>query len=173
MKTALKSGILALAVGGIFASSANASLITYDWEQVLGLGHGTSSGSLKYDTATRTISEFWFSWGTVGDRQYTSSSPLGSASVLPDGHLVLERAIDWVTLSDGTRCSGTWDTENGQLYGNTFTHCEFTAYGSWTWHHDGGGDCRPVPEPSTCLAGALLAIPFGLQGIRYLRNRKP
>ena len=30
----------------------------------------------------------------------------------------------------------------------------------------------PIPEPSTCIAGALLAIPFGLQGIRYARNRK-
>jgi hypothetical protein len=29
-----------------------------------------------------------------------------------------------------------------------------------------------VPEPSTYLAGALLALPFGLQGIRLLRNRR-
>jgi len=29
-----------------------------------------------------------------------------------------------------------------------------------------------VPEPSTYFAGALLALPFGLQGIRWLRNRK-
>lgn len=31
----------------------------------------------------------------------------------------------------------------------------------------------PVPEPSTVLAGALLALPLGLQGFRVLRNRKP
>ena len=30
----------------------------------------------------------------------------------------------------------------------------------------------PVPEPSTYLAGALLLLPFGLQGIRHLRCRK-
>lgn len=30
----------------------------------------------------------------------------------------------------------------------------------------------PVPEPSTFIAGALLALPFGVQGFRYLRNRK-
>ena len=30
----------------------------------------------------------------------------------------------------------------------------------------------PVPEPSTYLAGVLLLLPFGLQGIRSLRNRK-
>ena len=30
----------------------------------------------------------------------------------------------------------------------------------------------PIPEPSTCIAGALLAIPFGLQGIRCVRNLK-
>ena len=29
-----------------------------------------------------------------------------------------------------------------------------------------------VPEPSTYLAGVLLALPFGLQGIRWLRVRK-
>ncbi len=29
-----------------------------------------------------------------------------------------------------------------------------------------------VPEPSTWFAGALLALPFGVHGVRYLRNRK-
>ena len=29
-----------------------------------------------------------------------------------------------------------------------------------------------VPEPSTWVAGALLALPFGVHGVRYLRNRK-
>lgn len=29
-----------------------------------------------------------------------------------------------------------------------------------------------VPEPSTYLAGLLLALPFGVHGVRYLRNRK-
>jgi hypothetical protein len=29
-----------------------------------------------------------------------------------------------------------------------------------------------VPEPSTFIAGALLALPFGAHGIRYLRHRK-
>jgi hypothetical protein len=36
----------------------------------------------------------------------------------------------------------------------------------------GNAAVAPVPEPSTYIAGALLAIPFGLQGIRCLRNRK-
>ena len=30
-----------------------------------------------------------------------------------------------------------------------------------------------VPEPSTVIAGALMLLPFGLQGMRCLRNRKP
>ena len=30
----------------------------------------------------------------------------------------------------------------------------------------------PVPEPSTNIAGALLLLPFGLQGIRHFRSRK-
>jgi hypothetical protein len=29
-----------------------------------------------------------------------------------------------------------------------------------------------VPEPSTCIAGALLLLPFGLQTVRRLRTRK-
>ena len=29
-----------------------------------------------------------------------------------------------------------------------------------------------VPEPSTYIAGALMLLPFGLQGIRHLRSRK-
>jgi hypothetical protein len=33
-------------------------------------------------------------------------------------------------------------------------------------------DAAVVPEPSTFIAGALLALPFGLQGARWLRTRK-
>jgi hypothetical protein len=29
-----------------------------------------------------------------------------------------------------------------------------------------------VPEPSTYIGGALLLLPFGLQGIRHLRERR-
>jgi hypothetical protein len=31
---------------------------------------------------------------------------------------------------------------------------------------------EPVPEPTTIIAGALLLLPFGLQSIRILRNRR-
>jgi hypothetical protein len=34
------------------------------------------------------------------------------------------------------------------------------------------GETAPVPEPSTCIAGALLLLPFGLQGIRRLTSGK-
>ncbi len=33
-------------------------------------------------------------------------------------------------------------------------------------------EATAVPEPSTFIAGALLSLPFGVQGVRYLRNRK-
>lgn len=33
-------------------------------------------------------------------------------------------------------------------------------------------EIAPVPEPTTCIAGALLLLPVGLQGIRMLRNRR-
>lgn len=34
------------------------------------------------------------------------------------------------------------------------------------------GETTPVPEPTTCIAGVLLLLPFGAQSIRYLMNRK-
>jgi hypothetical protein len=38
------------------------------------------------------------------------------------------------------------------------------SYGAW--------ELVPVPESSTYITGALLMLPFGLRGIRLLRNRK-
>jgi hypothetical protein len=44
--------------------------------------------------------------------------------------------------------------------------------GEGTWDFSYGVEGVPVPEPSTFIAGALLAFPFGLQGFRYFRNRR-
>lgn len=44
-------------------------------------------------------------------------------------------------------------------YANSVTFNDFTV-------------TAPVPEPSTFLVGALLALPFGLRGLRALRNRQ-
>jgi len=60
--------------------------------------------------------------------------------------------------------------------GEYFTGFEISAdYGSGNLPgitHVTLGDAAAVPEPSTFIAGAFLALPFGLQGIRWLRNRK-
>jgi hypothetical protein len=55
-----------------------------------------------------------------------------------------------------------------------------TATGGWGFFSSAsgvnglafGGTISAVPEPTTFIAGALLALPFGVQGVRYLRNRK-
>ena len=36
----------------------------------------------------------------------------------------------------------------------------------------GCGPKAAAPKPTTMIAGALLLLPFGFQGTRYLRNRK-
>lgn len=54
-----------------------------------------------------------------------------------------------------------------------------TTTGGWGFHSPSAGayglafdgTISPIPEPSTFIAGALLVLPFGIQGIRYLRNR--
>jgi len=44
--------------------------------------------------------------------------------------------------------------------------------GPWTFTDEITFESAVVPEPTTCIAGALLLLPFGLQGIHKLRNRK-
>lgn len=33
-------------------------------------------------------------------------------------------------------------------------------------------EATPVPEPSTCIAGALLLLPFGASAVRKLRSSR-
>jgi hypothetical protein len=69
---------------------------------------------------------------------------------------------------------------NGSIPDSETTLAQAMAGGQayWNIHSETfpGGEIRgflvPIPEPSTYLAGALLFIPFGVHGIRYLRSRK-
>jgi hypothetical protein len=82
-------------------------------------------------------------------------------------------------LTGSTSGSGTVQgTDWQKLVGVAVTGGTLTT----TWGSGGGRytglsgiqivAAAPVPEPSTFIAGALLALPFGLQGFRWLRNRK-
>jgi hypothetical protein len=54
-----------------------------------------------------------------------------------------------------------------------FTKAEITFGPSvWAYAIDNIAAVAPVPESSTCLAGALLTIPVGFRCIRFLRNRQ-
>ena len=86
--------------------------------------------------------------------------------------------------------TGIWLPDSANTLNGTFGG--LTANGIWTlfladmsvgggtstlesWGLDIRSGVPPeptVPEPSTFIAGALLLLPFGLQGIRHLRNRK-
>jgi hypothetical protein len=46
------------------------------------------------------------------------------------------------------------------------------TFGESTFTFSSSSTVSAVPEPSTFIAGGLLALPFGFKGIRRLRNRK-
>ena len=105
----------------------------------------------------------------------TTSSPTPGLTLLPGSTywLVLEYArganqggISWALNTSGisgyaTSVDGsTWSLHPNPDQPIPTTSPAFEIYGT------------PIPEPSTCIAGALLAIPFGLQGFRCVRNLK-
>ena len=49
---------------------------------------------------------------------------------------------------------------------------KFSFTQPWGTVIEGTISLAPVPEPTTFIAGALLLLPFGLQGIRTLRYRR-
>ena len=74
-----------------------------------------------------------------------------------------------------------WDGQE-QIDCNIFKHrygCDgIEIYGQCKPPSCNPPPCNPppttcVPEPTTFFAGALLLVPFGVQGVRQLRRRKP
>jgi hypothetical protein len=61
---------------------------------------------------------------------------------------------------------------SGVLQPGEYTILAFARTGADGYDSSWSFDFEVVPEPSTCLVGALLLLPFGMQGIRHLRNRK-
>lgn len=69
----------------------------------------------------------------------------------------------------GAREPGEWHvtgtvTEHGGLY--------YSPYTAFDIPNAVAESFTVVPEPSTCLAGALLLLPFGLSAVRFLRRRQ-
>jgi hypothetical protein len=65
--------------------------------------------------------------------------------------------FDKIVFNNAT--SSGFESDNHSVYDKDITKIPGTVVGA-------------VPEPSTVVAGALLLLPFGLHGFRYLRNRK-
>ncbi len=110
---------------------------------------------------------------------------LGSEGIYPQNRGIAAVGNYWLTYSGGT-LSG-WDSSGNRVdtailngAGTSFdSHFSLSyANGKVFIVDQAGGNWRgydvvePVPEPSTYLAGALLALVFGVQGFRTLRNRK-
>jgi len=71
-----------------------------------------------------------------------------------------------LTVSGGTVANGdAWFPTNIRLHDKA---TQYSAAGPMEFDLT----LTPIPEPSTYLAGALLMLPVGLQGLRSLRNRK-
>jgi hypothetical protein len=81
-----------------------------------------------------------------------------------------------LNFSDGSSYTFTYGSFDGALewhgWSSTvgLTSIKFT--GDYVVIDGLQADIAPVPEPTTFIAGALLALPFALQSLRYLRNRK-
>jgi len=104
-------------------------------------------------------------WTAPGGTFDYSSPVIGSSSSSVDGNtagkvLGLGGTISSLAWNNGDTLWIRWVENNdpGSDHGLAIDDFTFTA--------------TAVPEPSTLLAGALLALPFGVQGVRYLRNRK-
>jgi hypothetical protein len=100
-------------------------------------------------------------WSYSTDGGATFSSTFASISSIPTAFGLVSVDFSSVSALDNLNQVLFKLTVNGASSAagnNRFDNIQFNA--------------TAVPEPPTFIAGALLALPFGLQGVRYLRNRK-
>ena len=162
-----------------------------DVTAVPGPGGGlTFSQALTHDIAGN-VNTGWATWshGYAGDVYDTidSADPTSVTLGLPAAthafYLYVEPApYDWYTITataqDGTGFSQTVFGGGGAtgfgFYGASGADVltSITISGLNTDFAIGEFGISAVPEPSTMIAGALMLLPFGLQGMRCLRNRK-
>ena len=162
-----------------------------DVTAVPGPGGGlTFSQALTHDIAGN-VNTGWATWshGYAGDVYDTIGYPvptsvtLGLPAETRAFYLYVEPTAYasytiTATAQDGTSLSQLVDGMGGAsgfgFYTSGLDLLKFiTIRGLDTDFAIGEFGISAVPEPSTVIAGALMLLPFGLQGMRCLRNRKP
>jgi hypothetical protein len=158
---------------------------------------GIGNGTVTYDNVTHLLQlEVTFS-GLIATNTGTTASHIHAATAVPGVGTagVATQTPSFVGFPLGVT-SGSFANTLDLTSASSYNPAYVTAQGSianaeaalvaamaggqayWNIHSGAlpGGEIRgflvPIPEPSTYLAGALLFIPFGVHGIRYLRSRK-
>ena len=117
---------------------------------------------------------------TMGNT-YNVNFIMASEYVNPDSLRVTADGVGAAIFTAPPKAVSFWDTWVAKTYTFTATSTsaliEFNSVGLNKGGYDVGLDNisisdAAVPEPSTYIAGALMLLPFGLQGIRHLRSRK-
>lgn len=159
--TSSSSGYEGASGGGNIFLTADTATRDFEIGSISTIGYASlflSFGAYKSTTAS-TMSELVVSYSVDGGSTYSFlpaiTQPAGS------GTAVWRLITGFALPTDSEGISGLrlrW--ENIATSGPAFRLDDIILTGA------------AVPEPSTLIAGALLALPFGLQGFRYLRNRK-
>ncbi len=129
-------------------STMGYSDITLSWDQYSS-GTGPTSFQLAYSTDGLSFTEFGSAY-TVAAGSWTSYNNIDLSVItgLDNQATAYIRLINESSVAG----SGTDRVDN------------FTVSGTQS--------AAAVPEPSTCLAGALVLLPFGVSTFRVLRNRR-
>lgn len=143
-------------------STLNYSGITLSWDQTSS-STGPRDFQLAYSTDGLTFTDFGspynvaaISWVSGSAKTSSSfSADITAVTTLNNQANVYFRLTDVSTISAN---GGTVGTTGADRIDN-FTVCGTPAGAA-------------VPEPSTCLAGALLLLPLGVSAIRVLRKRR-
>lgn len=163
--------LLALVASLAIPGAAHADLVTYDWVQGTINYPGndgtqaitSSTGTLTFDTSTKAITQYSFSWSVDGGTIQTdiSYNGTGSTTVWSDGDLYLSGGN--AQPSDSSWGYGTANRPNEAEF--------FLANGDNT-HIDGDWVVAPVPEPSTMISAGLMLLPFGASCLRIVRRSR-
>lgn len=120
---------------------------------------GTTSGGSEISSGTATLANTpWGSGGYIYQSTFAINGTLGPGTY-------------YFTLSHATA-----SIPNGAVYwdasGGASTAYQFNGLGVIASESFQLFDDVVVPEPTSMLAGALLLLPFGFQGIRHLRDKR-
>jgi hypothetical protein len=138
---------------------------------VMGWNGSTATGSILYQSATAVVTSTSFQAFTF----------LPNLTLTPGGSYVAfinESGLNGTTASSIQMQGSSANSYAGGDFrylnnGDTFGQVSSSAWSTYSVPDmTFTAVFSSVPEPTTFIAGALLALPFGLQGIRFLRNRK-